>query len=199
MTSRWQYSLLVCVLFGCAKAPPPAVVQPVTAEHLYSRVPPTSLVCLKWPAGHAVLVWTDIQDLCGGGAGPCPEGVAYAWSHREIVTRRKPLYPEVPPGVPQPPRPPGPPPVKTTDEETGRAAHWRCETADGLSGRMVIGTESFDLTKGNVFLVSTAAGGGVTQLARDLSALELTHEHLAELARRDEAIRKFVAAAEPTR
>jgi hypothetical protein len=198
MTTRWQYFLLACPLLGCGKAPPPAVVQPVTAEHFYSRVVPTSLVCLKWPDGHAVLVWTDIDGFCAGGAGPCPAGAAYAWSHREVVTRRKPIFPEAPPGAPQPPRPPGPPPFTTTNEETGRAVDWRCETADGVTGRMLIGTESFDLTRGNLFLVSTAAGGGVTQLTRDFSGLELTHGSFTDLAKRDEAIRQFVAAAAPT-
>jgi hypothetical protein len=195
MTTRWQYFLLACPLLGCGNAPPAAVVRPVMAETFYSRVVPTSLVCLKWPDGHAVLVWTDIEGFCGGGAGPCPAGVAYAWSHREIVTRRKPSFPEAVPGAPQPP---GPPTVTTTNEETGRAVNWRCETGDGVTGRMVIGTELFDLTKGNLFLVSTAAGEGVTQLTRDLSGLEMTHESIADLAKRDEAIRKFVTAATPS-
>jgi hypothetical protein len=194
-----------CALLGCGRAAPPPVVQPVTAESFYSRVGTSSLICLKWPAGHAVVVWTDIDGFCGGGTGPCPAGVAYTRSHREIVTRRRPVSPEPgpagpqPPQPPQPPRPPGAPPVTTTTEETGRDVNWRCETADGLAGRMTINGESFDLAKGTVFLVSTAAGGGVTQLNRDLSGLKPDHDSLAGLAKSDEAIREFVKAAVPGR
>jgi hypothetical protein len=199
MAIRWQYLLMALPLLGCSKPPAPPAVHPVTAEHFYSRVGKSSLVGLKWPDGHAVVVWTDIDGFCGGGVGPCPAGVAYSWSHREVVTRREPMFPESPPGVPQPPRPPGPQPVKTWQEETGRDVMWRCETSDGLSGRMTINGQSFDLTKGNLFLVSTAAGRDVAQLIRDLSGLEMTQESIADLAKRDETIRKFVAAAAPSK
>jgi hypothetical protein len=194
-----RYSLLFCLMTGCGKPPPPPLVHPVTAEHFYSMVGKSSLNLLKWPSGATVLVWTDIDGFCGGGSGPCPAGVAYSWSHREIVTRRQPAFPELPPGAPQPPRPPGPQPTKMWQEETGRNVNWRCETADGLSGSMAINGQVFDLAKGNVFLVSTVGFGNITQLSRDLSALELNHESFSELAKSDEKIRKFVAEAVPSK
>jgi hypothetical protein len=193
---RHRSALLCFVVLGCGKPPPAPVVQPVTAEHFYCRVGNSSLNLLKWPNGPTVLVWTDIDGFCGGGSGPCPAGVAYSWSHREIVTRRKPASPEPPPGAP---RPPGPQPVKTWQEETGRNVNWLCETADGLSGRITINGQVFDLIKGNVFLVSTEGLGKVSQLSRDFSALALRHESFADLAKNDEEIRKFVEAAVPSK
>jgi hypothetical protein len=192
---------MACSIFGCVKAPPSPVIVPVTGENYHCHIAESSLNCLKWPAGNAVVVWTDIKGFCGGGSGPCPEGVVYAWSIREQVTRKKPNYQEFPPGVPQPPqppRPPGPPAYTTTTEETNRNVNWRCETADGLSGRVTINEKVFDLTNGNLFLVSTALGGSVTQLSRDFSGLKPIREAFAELAKTDEPIRKFVEAAIPT-
>jgi len=88
--------------------------------------------------------------------------------------------------------------MKTTEVETGRGVNWRCESLDGVTGTMIIGTQKFDLAKGNVFLVSTVGGATVTQLTRDLSGLELKNESFAGLAKNDEDIRKFVTAAKPS-
>ena len=196
MAIRTVSAVVLLALFGCSKPPAPAVVQPITADHIYSRVGHAGLNMLKWPSGATVLVWTDVDGFCGGGSGPSPAGVAYSWSHREIVTRRE-ARPEPPPGAPRPPGP-GPAP-RVWNEETGREVHWRCETADGTTGTIVINGEKLDLANGNVFLVATVQGGGVTQLTRDLSALELKHETFAKLAKDDEAIRKFVEAAVPSK
>jgi hypothetical protein len=77
--------------------------------------------------------------------------------------------------------------------------NWRCETADGQSGSMMINGQVFDLANGNVFLVSTVVGGKVSQLSRDFSSLELRHESVSGLAKSDEEIRKFVEAAVPSK
>jgi len=110
--------------------------------------------------------------------------VAYTWSLREQVTRRKPNYQEFPPGyspAATAPTAAGPAGYTTTTEETGRDVNWRAETADGLSGRITINGQTFDLTKGNVFLVSTAPGGGVTQSSRDFSGPQFSHEAFARV------------------
>jgi hypothetical protein len=89
--------------------------------------------------------------------------------------------------------------VITTEEETNRGVEWRLVTPDGVGGEVTIGGEKFDLAKGNVFLVSTDGVVKVTQLSRDLSALPVKPDSFVGLAKEDEAIRKFVAGAVPSK
>ena len=148
------------------------------------------LVCLHWPDGTKVLVWTDIDGMKSGGVGPSQEGVLYSWTHRELVHRK------FAPGAQRPPE--VPPSAQSANVMTGRDCVWTCETADGKTGTFVTDRQTYDLAKGNVFLVRTANGGGVTQLALDLSTTEMKHESFPELAKRYEVIGKFVADAKPS-
>ena len=149
-----------------------------------------SLICLHWPDGTKVLVWTDIDGMKSGGAGPGQDGVLYSWTHREIVNRKFAPGAQRPPGVS--------PGAKSADIMTGRDCVWRCATADGKIGTFVTDGQSYDLANGNVFLVRTANGGGVTQLTLDLSTTDMKHESFPELAKRDEVIGKFIADAKPS-
>jgi hypothetical protein len=198
----WAFAALA--LPGCGKpaaVPPPAGV---TADHGFFRVGKTSLTCLSWPDGRAVVVWADIDGFATGTSGPSPSGVRYTWTHGELVRRQK----TVRAGDPQPPRPPMPPQpplapdalvVVTTDEPTGRGVTWECETADGATGTMTIGTARFDLAGGNVFLVPTTPGGKVTQLAHDFAGAAVRADSFGRLAAERGEVRSFVAAAEPTK
>ena len=183
--------LILFLSFGCGNpAVVPVAPAPVTAESFTRWVQKAGLVCLHWPDGTKVLVWTDIDGMLTGGAGPSQDGVAYSWTHREIVHRT------FAPGAQRPPEvSPG---AKSADVMTGRDCVWGCVTADGKTGTFSTGGQTYDLAKGNVFLVRTANGGGVTQLTLDLSTTEMKHESFPELAKRNEVIGKFVADAKPT-
>ncbi|NLH15415.1 MAG: hypothetical protein GX455_02440 [Phycisphaerae bacterium] len=76
-----------------------------------------------------------------------------------------------------------------------------CVTLDGLTGTVKIGSNSFDLTRGRLFLVATQEGKPRIQ-QMSLSKLDLkpdgnltdeqvTLEHLRELAKTDADIREF--------
>lgn len=66
------------------------------------------------------------------------------------------------------------------------------ESADGRSGTAVIDGRSFDLSKGNLFLVATAADGyRVKQLKRELANLKADSEALRDFAKADIEIQEF--------
>lgn len=76
-----------------------------------------------------------------------------------------------------------------------------CQTADGKTGTVTIGTQSFDLEKGALFLVSRN-GSDVALKQMKLSKLnlqpegaltleQLTHGHFQKLAESDSDIREF--------
>jgi len=90
------------------------------------------------------------------------------------------------------------PGAESADVMTGRDCVWKCTTADGRTGAFVTDGQTYDLAKGNVFLVHTANDGGITQLTVDLSITEMKHESFSELAKRYEVIGKFVADAKPS-
>ena len=47
-------------------------------------------MCLKWPAGPVVIVWTDISnDFTSSTSGPSANGQVYAWRNQEVVYRRE--------------------------------------------------------------------------------------------------------------
>ena len=107
--------------------------------------------------------------------------------------------PPQPPMPPQPPRAPNEPVVITTEEQTGRGITWQCETRDGVAGTMTIGDGQFELAKGNVFLVPTTPDGKVIQLTHDFTGVAIRADSFSQLAAELEEIKKFVAAAEPTK
>jgi hypothetical protein len=79
----------------------------------------------------------------------------------------------------------------------GRRMDWRCDSADGRTGSVLIhGCVLYDLARGNVFLVRTAGGRTrVDQLRRDLAKDRTMPENLAALAKEDAVVRAFVAEA----
>jgi hypothetical protein len=198
-------SALAACVASCSKPPVP---QPpsnsVTANQEFLRLGKTSLTCLSWPDGKLVVVWADIDGFTNGTSGPSLQGVRYSRTHGEIVKRQKTVR-EGEPRPPEPPKPPGPPvdpnalTVITTQEETGRAFAWQCDTPDGVTGSMVIGGERFDLANGNVFLVTTTPGGKVTQLTHDFWGFVVRAESFMKLAVEQEEINAFVEVANPTK
>jgi hypothetical protein len=74
----------------------------------------------------------------------------------------------------------------------GRTIALECMTADGTTGNARIDGQSFDLSKGALFLISTADGAtAVKQLRRDLSALKPDTNALQSTAANDAEVRSF--------
>jgi hypothetical protein len=81
----------------------------------------------------------------------------------------------------------------------GQRVEFHCETKDAKTGQVTINGITHDLANGNLFLVSTAAGGPpVKQLKRNLGGLMLDRadrDALAAFARNDPDIAGFFAKA----
>ena len=57
--------------------------------------------------------------------------------------------------------------------DNGSPFQWRCETADGKTGRLEINDQKFDLSSGGLFLVSTKTGKAIiTQIGAAISEIE---------------------------
>jgi len=79
----------------------------------------------------------------------------------------------------------------------GRNYSWKVHTTDGVTADMWIDNQSFDLSKGTMFLVSIGEDGvQVEQLQRDLSDLERSNEAISALAESDPEVANFVAGIE---
>jgi hypothetical protein len=71
------------------------------------------------------------------------------------------------------------------------------ETKDGKTGSVTIGKETYDLTQGNLILVSLRGPTvRVKQLQRDLSQLKHTYDQLSAYAKADAEIADFFKATE---
>lgn len=78
--------------------------------------------------------------------------------------------------------------------EDGRGFAWSCVTADGMTGRVEIAGQEYDLAGGETFLVRQAPSGvDVTQLDLDFPPDVLPREELERLARADERLQAFTA------
>jgi hypothetical protein len=80
----------------------------------------------------------------------------------------------------------------------GGRTEFTCETTDGNTWRVAISGVSYDLAKGNLFLLSPGGERSrVKQLKRDLSKLNFERDELDALARNDPEIAGFFAKALP--
>jgi hypothetical protein len=85
--------------------------------------------------------------------------------------------------------------ARSTD---GRGFEWALQTTDGKTGQMRIGNDSYDLSAGAVFIVTT--GGDtmdVRQLDRDLSAVPLDHVGILAFAEKDPDMTAFLNELPP--
>jgi hypothetical protein len=75
-----------------------------------------------------------------------------------------------------------------------RRVEWQWESRDGKGGPVTINGKTFDLSAGNLFLVTTKGEkAGVVQLRRDFQGDETT---LNDLAANDPELKRFVAEAD---
>ncbi len=117
-----------------------------------------------WEEGLAILIW---HDLSYGG-----EGCSGTGSTEDPVYRLE-------------------CDVNSTD---GRGFNWKAHTSDGVTADMWIEDQSFDLSKGTMFLVSTEDDGfQVEQLQRDFSELEASVEAISALAAGNPDVADFIA------
>jgi hypothetical protein len=81
--------------------------------------------------------------------------------------------------------------------ETGQSFDWQIETSDGLTGKFVLNNNQFDLTEGNVFVVSTAQGQiDIQQFQCDLSSVRPESESITEFGLNDPDIAEFIQWAD---
>lgn len=79
--------------------------------------------------------------------------------------------------------------------ENGRLLTWNARTEDGETIELAIDGVPYDVAAGNVFLLdASGAGTAVTQLQRDLSALDAMHDDVIAFARDDAEIAAFLTA-----
>ena len=83
--------------------------------------------------------------------------------------------------------------------ENGTEIFWEIETKDGRTAILTINNQPFDLSAGNVFLISTAEGSAdIQQLERDLSGITpQDHESITQYGLADPDIAAFVQATVP--
>ena len=81
-----------------------------------------------------------------------------------------------------------------------RRVEFRCETRDAKTGQVTIDGVTYDLTDGNLFLVSTASDRPqVKQLKRGLTELKFERESLEAFGKNDPDIAGFFTKAEKPR
>lgn len=77
--------------------------------------------------------------------------------------------------------------------EANHRFDWQIETRDGLTAEFSIDDNSFDLSDGNVFIVTTANGKtDIRQLQRDLSSVKPEGDSITEYALMDVDIQRFI-------
>lgn len=78
----------------------------------------------------------------------------------------------------------------------GRRVDWELSTADGRSATLLIDQQAFDLTQGNLFLITSVGGSNQIQpLRADLAALPLTADGCQQIAKNNPAVDHFIQEA----
>jgi hypothetical protein len=81
----------------------------------------------------------------------------------------------------------------------GRSFEWELQTTDGRTGQVQIGGGRYDLSAGNLFIVTTQEGWpAVRHLHRDLSAVPLNHDGILAFAVKDPDLVAFLDAGVPS-
>ncbi|MEZ4860575.1 MAG: hypothetical protein R3C14_04685 [Caldilineaceae bacterium] len=79
------------------------------------------------------------------------------------------------------------------EAEDGRHYSYQLETRDGKTGRFSIDGQTYDLTQGVLFLITTTDGPTlVQQLQRDLTSIEPTNTGVEAFGRHDPAIAALI-------
>ena len=134
---------------------------PPGANSIYGAVDGARFSYHYWEEGLAILIW---HDMAAGG-----EGCSGTGSTEDPVYKLE-------------------CDVESTD---GQSFSWKAHTQDGVTAEMWIEDQRYDLSQGNMFLVSNGeAGLQVEQLQRDFSTLEPSNDAISALATSDPAVEK---------
>jgi hypothetical protein len=80
----------------------------------------------------------------------------------------------------------------------GRRLTWEVQTVDGTAGEIEISGARYDLSAGNLLIVTTKEGTtAIRQLRRDLSAVPLDHDGILAFARNDPDLAAFLDEIPP--
>jgi hypothetical protein len=93
----------------------------------------------------------------------------------------------------------GPPASGSLNGPDGREVKWQCDTPNGRSGQVSIGSRRFELAKGAVFLISLRnEGTPVEQVAIDTDLLQgdLIEDRLKVAAQSNERLAAFLKGCE---
>jgi hypothetical protein len=83
------------------------------------------------------------------------------------------------------------------ESEDGQSFGWEVNTQDGMTADLWIDGQRYDLSQGNMFLISTGESGfQVEQLQRDFSKLESSNDAISALASNDPDVAGFIARYE---
>jgi hypothetical protein len=137
---------------------------PPGANTIYGGVEEARFSYHYWQEGLAILFW---HDFVRGG-----EGCTGSGSTEDPVHRLE----------------------CDVESEDGQSFSWKIHTTDGVTADMWIDGQRYDLSQGNMFLVSTGEGSlQVEQLQRDFSTLEPSNDEISALARNDPDVANFIA------
>jgi len=77
--------------------------------------------------------------------------------------------------------------------DTGQDLDWQIETSDGLTGEFTLNNDRYNLTEGNVFVVSTVQDPiDIRQFQRDLSTVKPESENIIQFGLNDPDIAEFI-------
>jgi hypothetical protein len=137
---------------------------PPGANSIYGGVDMARFSYHYWEEGLAILIW---HDFTYGG-----EGCSGSGSTEDPVYRL----------------------VCDVESEDGQSFSWKVHTQDGVTADVWIENQSYDLSRGNMFLVKSQDGGiQVEQYQRDFSEFEPTVETVNALSKSDPAVADFIA------
>jgi hypothetical protein len=137
---------------------------PPGANSIYGGVDVARFSYHYWDEGLAILIW---HDFAYGG-----EGCSGSGSTEDPVYRLK----------------------CDVESGDGRSFSWKAHTQDGVTADMWIEDQSYDLSQGSLFLVSSKDDGvQVEQLQRDLSELEPTVDTISATSYSDSDVAGFIA------
>jgi hypothetical protein len=163
--------LSACLAVAGLAACAPRITAPA-AEVAAGAVEGTGYRFLHWKEGLAILIWYDFRGDSGSSSASSGGGLG-APSTYAIHGY--------------------------AESEDGDRFEWEVEMSDGKTARFRLDGESYDLSRGTLFIVSMEHGrADVTQLGRDLSDVEPNHASIVAFARDDADLAPLVGAAPPT-
>jgi hypothetical protein len=162
--------LSTCLAVAGVAACAPRITAPV-AEVAAGAVEWAGYRFLRWRQGLAIMIWYDFRGDSGSSSTSSGGGLG------TLSTYTIHGYAE---------------------SEDGDRFEWEVETSDGETARFRLDGESYDLSRGTLFIVRMEHGrADIIQLERDLSGVEPNHASIVAFARGDADLAPLDGAAPP--